>query len=107
MTELIASDVAKSVRFYEQLGFDVARQTEGFAALRWGDSFLFLTAGDPASGGELPNIRIIVADAEREYQKATSIGLTADGPPKSQPYGLRDFTLVDPDNYGIRFAQIE
>lgn len=107
MTELVSSDVGKSVSFYERLGFSVARRTERFAALRWGDSYLFLTSGQPASGGELPNIRIIVNDVDQEHRKAVSRGLTTDGPPESQSYGLRDFTLFDPDNYGIRFAQVE
>lgn len=52
MTELIASDVANSVGFYEQTRF-LRHQAGGtIRGLRWEDSLLFLTAGQPAIGGE-------------------------------------------------------
>lgn len=105
MTELVSSDVPTSTRFYESLGFALVRQTKTFAVLRWGSHYLFLSSGRPASGGELPNIRVVVADVDENYRRVADRTLVNDGPPRTQLYGLRDFTVFDPDGYGIRFAE--
>lgn len=106
MTELVSSDVPTSTRFYESLGFDLVRQTKTFAVLRWGSHYLFLSNGRPATGGELPNIRVVVPDVDEHYRRVADGTLANDGPPETQFYGLRDFTVFDPDGYGIRFAQL-
>lgn len=106
VTELVSSDVATSARFYESLGFDVVRQTQTFSVLRWGSEYVFLSAGSPATGGELPNIRVIVPDVDETYRRVVDRALVTDGSPETQRYGLRDFTVFDPDGYGIRFAEI-
>lgn len=78
VTELVSSDVGRSVAFYQSLGFELGRRAERFATLRWGDRYLFVTAGQPATGGELPNIRIIVDDVDEEYRRVVARALVTD-----------------------------
>lgn len=107
VTELVSTDVVASVAFYQSLGFTLKRQTRGFAVLQWGKHYLFLCGGRPAADGELPNIRVVVSDVDEKYRQVVGQGMATDGPPESRSYGLRDFTVFDPNGYGIRFAQIE
>jgi catechol 2,3-dioxygenase-like lactoylglutathione lyase family enzyme len=105
VVELPVSDLAASVGFYEQAGFLVERRADTFAALRWGETYLFLTVRLEVSLGVHPvNIRVVVDDLDDRYAAARQAGLTIRYEPMDRPYGLRDFTVVDPDGYELRFA---
>lgn len=105
VVELPVSDLAMSVAFYAQAGFQVERQAETFAALRWGETYLFLTVRPDVSVGVHPvNIRVVVDDLDDRYAVARRAGLAIRYEPMDRPYGLRDFTVVDPDGYELRFA---
>lgn len=105
VVELPVADLATSLNFYEQAGFVVERRAEVFAALRWGETYLFLTVRPNVVVGVHPaNIRIVVDDLDQRYDAAQRAGLTIRYEPMDQPYGLRDFTVVDPDGYELRFA---
>ena len=105
--ELFVTDLARSVRFYRDLGFVVERGDSDFVVLRWGAADrLFLAAAptlapDPAVR---MNVRLLVPDVDARWDKAQSLGCRVHSAIADRPYGLRDFTILDPDGYGVRFA---
>jgi len=105
VTELAVRDVALSVGFYEKAGFYAERATATFASLRWGDSYLFLAQAASVSPGVPPaNIRVIVNDLAPWIERARSEGWRIGSEPADRGYGLRDFTVLDPDGHELRFA---
>ena len=46
----------------------------------------------------------MVPDVERLWQQVNEMGLPIVAPIADRPYGLRDFTLADPDGFGVRFG---
>ncbi len=107
VTELAVRDVALSIRFYEKAGFYVERATATFASLRWGDSYLFLAQAAKVSPGVPPaNIRVIVSDLAPWIERARGEGWVIVSAPADRGYGLRDFTVLDPDGHELRFAVI-
>jgi predicted enzyme related to lactoylglutathione lyase len=105
VVELPVSNLAASLRFYEPAGFVVERSTATFAALRWGETYLFLTVREGVVPGPHPaNIRVVVDDLDRRFAQARERGCVVRYEPMDRPYGLRDFTIIDPDGYELRFA---
>ncbi len=105
VVELPVSDIEASLRFYEPAGFTVERATATFAALRWGETYLFLTVREGlVLGRHPPNIRVVVDDLDLRFAAARDRGCVVRYEPMDRPYGLRDFTILDPDGYELRFA---
>jgi catechol 2,3-dioxygenase-like lactoylglutathione lyase family enzyme len=120
--EFFVRDVDLSIAFYiDKLGFTLVRaEPEGagrytFAVIALGDvEFLlchesFLGAANRAA---LPyprasgvDIRLMTDDVDSVYARVTERGVRVVLPLRDEPYGLRDFTLEDPDGFRIRFAQ--
>jgi uncharacterized glyoxalase superfamily protein PhnB len=46
----------------------------------------------------------MVPDVDAWWQRATDMGARVLSPISDHDYGLRDFTIEDPDGFGIRFA---
>ncbi|MFZ5721086.1 MAG: VOC family protein [Pseudomonadota bacterium] len=107
VTELPVRSLAESISFYRAAGFKLVRATPSFAALCWGDRYLFLTERAGVAVSETAaNIRVIVGDVDALFDHATSRGWTVRHPIADRGYGLRDFTVLDPDGYELRFAAI-
>lgn len=105
VVELPVSDLAASLAFYELAGFTIERSTPTFAALRWGETYLFLTVREGIVLGPHPaNIRVVVDDLDLRFAAAQDRGCVVRYEPMDRPYGLRDFTILDPDGYELRFA---
>lgn len=106
VNELFVEDLSRSLHFYTALGFSVERSDNHFAVLRWEDSLLFLDAQNidnrPAFAGM--NIRIIVNNVDTFWAIVQKLGCTIYQPISDKYYGLRDFTILDPDGFGIRFG---
>jgi catechol 2,3-dioxygenase-like lactoylglutathione lyase family enzyme len=106
VNELFVEDLQRSLAFYSALGFKVERSDDHFAVLRWEDSVLFLDQRNmpnrPAHAGM--NIRIIVPDVDMYWNKALAAGYPVFQTIDNRYYGLRDFTILDPDGFGIRFG---
>jgi uncharacterized glyoxalase superfamily protein PhnB len=88
---------------------DVARRrsTDGFAVLRWAEAYLFvaeLSTRAPLAEMAM-HVRVIVDDVEAVFRNVSAIGVTIERAIQDRGYGLRDFVVVDPDGFGIRFAQ--
>ena len=107
VVEIMVQDLDRSLAFYTALGFTLERRDGKFAALRWGDRRLFLDQSSdlpPLSGPARANVRILTKDVDAVWAVAQTLGLRIDQPIADRYYGLRDFTVVDPDGFGLRFA---
>lgn len=105
--ELFVRDVDRSVTFYRGLGFELLRRDEGFALLAWeGVRFMVEERPDLAPRGEVPsmNVRILVPDVDAIWRRVNERDIPVFAPIADRAYGLRDFTIVDPDGFGIRFG---
>jgi len=103
--ELPVANLKASLAFYRQAGFTVERATASFAALAWRGAYLFLVRSrgfTPAP--RPPNIRLLTQDLEAAFSQAEACGWPVRQPPGDRDYGLRDFTVLDPDGYELRFA---
>jgi catechol 2,3-dioxygenase-like lactoylglutathione lyase family enzyme len=115
VTEILVTDISASINFYLQLGFMLLRAADDFAELTWEDHRLFLAElsafhdaarADPSPRPKSPraNVRVMVPDVDDYWQRAKEIGAEIILPIADRYYGLRDFTIADPDGFGIRFA---
>ena len=46
----------------------------------------------------------MVADEDAYWARAQAMGATVLAPPSDREYALRDFTILEPDGFGVRFA---
>ncbi len=113
VTEIVAADIRRSVAFYQSLGFEILRDAGDFVELTWDGHRLFLaqrpglseaSGAEPAVSFHGANVRVMVADVDACWALANRIGAHVVSPIGDRHYGLRDFTIVDPDGFGIRFA---
>ena len=107
VVEVIVSDLERSLSIYTALGFTLERRDGGFVSLRFGNARLFLdqdTDLQPTEGKSRANVRILVPDVDVVWAQAQSLGLAVEQPIADKYYGLRDFTVRDPDGFGLRFA---
>ena len=110
VVELLVRDLTRSRHFYESIGFRLLYEKEDFVALGWEENRIFLDHR-PSAWGDGPeaippvvNIRVMVPDVDVWWNSATSVGARVVAPIQNRVYGLRDFTIADPDGFGIRFA---
>ena len=115
VTEIVVRDVRRSTEFYLRLGFRLHRDGGDFVELTWDDHLLFLAElsafrgiaeGEPTVRPRFPvaNVRVMVPDVDRYWSLANELGAPIILPIADRYYGLRDFTIADPDGFGIRFA---
>ncbi len=107
VVEVYVRDLDRALRFYQALGFHLVRRTEGFAVVSWEGHLLFLDEQPqlPETGGrESANVRIMVPDVDTLWLRAQALGARIAVPIANRAYGLRDFTIRDPDGFGLRFA---
>jgi len=117
VTEIVVKDIKRSVDFYRRLGFDLLRDGGDFVELAWEDHRLFLaelSAFRDAHGAALPstppfplaNVRVMVSSVDGYWKLVNEIGAQIIIPLADRYYGLRDFTIADPDGFGVRFASV-
>jgi catechol 2,3-dioxygenase-like lactoylglutathione lyase family enzyme len=105
--EIFVRDARSSRAFYEALGFGVAEDRGTFVVLTWDGRELFL---DQREGLPAPpsmpqaNVRVMVADVDAYWRRAQAMAAQVLAPIGDRDYGLRDFTILDPDGVGVRFA---
>ena len=112
VTEIMVRDIRRSTEFYRRLGFALLRDGGSFVELTWEEHQLFLDerAVSPASSQvalqQFPaaNIRVMVSSVDAYWQLAQDLGARIVVPIADRSYGLRDFTIADPDGFGVRFA---
>jgi len=107
VVEIFVRDAARAKGFYQQLGFAVSEDRGTFVVLTWEGHELFL---DERSGLTTPsstpqaNVRVMVADVDAYWARAQAMGAHVLAPIADRNYGLRDFTILDADGFGLRFG---
>ena len=103
-------DLARSTAFYrDALGLAIYRE---FGEDPWKGTVFFLGGGflevsgrspDPAG----PNVQLWlqVRDVDDTYKELQDAGVTVVRPPETEPWGLREMWIADPD--GVQIAVIE
>ena len=115
VTEILVRDIRRSVDFYTRLGFQLLRDGGDFVELTWEDHRLFLAepsafhaveGADAVSPPRFPlaNVRVMVPNVDDCWRRVNEIGARIVAPIADRYYGLRDFTVADPDGFGVRFA---
>src|SRR5262245_8794141 len=100
VTEIFVRDIRRSVAFHQ---------------VSWEGHRLFLdetSAVRAVPGATLPppsplplaNVRVMVPNVDEYWQRANRTGARIITPLADRYYGLRDFTIGDPDGFGVRFA---
>jgi catechol 2,3-dioxygenase-like lactoylglutathione lyase family enzyme len=117
VTEILVRDIRRSADFYRALGFELLRDGGDFMELTWKDHRLFLAelaAFHDIKDVDVParpafpiaNVRVMVPNVDDYWKLAKEIGAPVIVPIADRYYGLRDFTIADPDGFGVRFASI-
>lgn len=107
VVEIIVRNLDTSLAFYTGLGFTLQRRDDGFAVLRLGARRVFLdqcTDLPRLHGPSRANVRIITPDVDQIWAKVQALGVPVQRPIAYRTYGLRDFTVSDPDGFELRFA---
>ena len=104
---LATHDMARAVRFYRMLGFEIVHGGEdaAFTSLRAGKSFLNLVM-QPAGRTWTWWGRVIFyhCDVDALYRSVVAAGYRPDRPPRDAEWGERFFHLTDPDSHELSFA---
>ena len=107
VTEIFVRDIKNSTKFYCQLGFELLRDDGEFVVLAWEGHHLFLDEHKDMPShpdSSQANIRVMVPDVDEYWKLAGEIGAPILNPIADRTYGLRDFTIADPDGFGVRFG---
>jgi catechol 2,3-dioxygenase-like lactoylglutathione lyase family enzyme len=104
---LATHDMARAVRFYRTLGFEVVHgeNTAGFTSFRAGRSYLNLIA-QPAETRWSWWGRVIFyhSDVDALHAAVVAAGYRPDTAPRDAEWGERFFHLTDPDGHELSFA---
>jgi predicted enzyme related to lactoylglutathione lyase len=107
VVEVYVRNLQRSKMFYLQLGFDLLIEKESFISLTWENHRLFLEERkDLPSPADFPqaNVRIMVPDVDECWKRVHAMKARVIKPIADRTYGLRDFTIADPDGFGLRFG---
>ena len=107
VVEIFVRDIARSRAFYERLGFEVVGDKGSFVSLAWEGCQLFLEQRPnlpPPPTYPAANVRVMVPDVDACWGRAQAAGAEVLAPIADREYALRDFTILDPDGFGIRFG---
>jgi catechol 2,3-dioxygenase-like lactoylglutathione lyase family enzyme len=103
---LPVADIEQASAFYTRAGFDVrSYEGGGFAFVSYEDESLFDL--DPADAFDVSANRagcyLVVPDADAWHLRLIGAGLSVTDI-GDQPWGMREFTLTDPDGNHIRIG---
>ena len=105
MPELPLSDVAAGVAHYRDvLGFDVNYSQHDIGVMDRDGMRVLLIARSPQHKG-IGSCAFYVTDADALHAELTARGANVQGPPVSKPWGLREFSVLDPEANRLTFAQ--
>jgi catechol 2,3-dioxygenase-like lactoylglutathione lyase family enzyme len=113
---IFVSDVARSIKFYEQLGFKVGNTHEEKGETVWallqtndGHAQLMLAkSGRPMNPGAQDMLFYLYAENVEQYREELKAKGLAVGPMKYPFYSPRgEFILPDPDGWGLFIAHAD
>ena len=106
-------DVAASVRFYAQLGFELAFADAAvdpkYAGVRRGRVELHLQwhAPEAFSQGDRPTYRFLTTDVDELSEEFAATGANLDRTNvRDTGWGTREFHVRDPDRNGLQFYRL-
>ncbi|MFL6797123.1 MAG: VOC family protein [Xanthobacteraceae bacterium] len=105
-----ARDFGLSKRFYQDLGFELAWSADDLACLRHGKASFLLQNFYNREHADNFMMHLLVEDVDAWWEHIRSAGLASKyglklEPPADQPWGMRDFVIVDPTGVLWRIAQ--
>jgi catechol 2,3-dioxygenase-like lactoylglutathione lyase family enzyme len=106
VVEVFVRSLARAIDFYRALGFQLVSRKDGFATVAGEEHELFLDERPHHVPPPTPlaNVRVMVPDVDAWWQRAVGMGARVVTPIADRDYGLRDFTIADPDGFGVRFG---
>jgi len=115
---ICATDLARSVAFYEALGFSEAYRNDRGVMMAAGTVQLFVFAarrsdampicrelGLFANPPGIDHISFAVSDVDALYSRLRESGVVFGGPPEDQSWGARMVGLKDPDGNNLYLLQ--
>src|SRR5689334_18323483 len=105
---LATHDMARAVRFYTMLGFDLIRGGEdaAFSSFRAGTGYLNLIAQPEQTQWAWWGRAIFhVSDVDALHAHIVASGYRPDTMPRDAAWGERFFHLTDPDGHELSFAR--
>ena len=106
---LATHDMARAVRFYTALGFDLAYggPAATFTSFHAGSGYLNLIARpDQCRWTWWGRVIFHVADVDALHARAVGSGIRPDTTPQDAAWGERFFHLTDPDGHELSFARL-
>lgn len=104
---LATHDMARAVRFYRALGFELlyGGEAASFTSFRTGAGYLNLIL-QPAERQWRWWGRAIfyTPDVDAMHARALAAGYEPEAPPRDAPWGERFFHITDPDGHELSFA---
>lgn len=105
MPELPLDNVPAGVAYYrEVLGFSVNYAQHDIGVMDRDDVRLLLIARSPSHAG-IGSCYVYVRDADALHAELAAKGANVQGEPVSQPWGLRELHVLDPEGNRIGFGQ--
>lgn len=102
---LAVTDMDRSVRFYESIGFRLDFRSPHFATFRIGEQALNLTGEAPPDTGFWGRVIFYVDDVDRMHANVVEAGHLPEAPPADATWGERYFHVNDPDGHQLSFAK--
>ena len=105
-----ARDFNRSKQFYQDLGFDLLWSSDDLAYLQRGDCSFLLQNYYVKEHADNFMMHLLVDDVDAWWRHVEAQGIaskyaTKAEPPQDQPWGIRDFVLVDPTGVLWRIGQ--
>jgi catechol 2,3-dioxygenase-like lactoylglutathione lyase family enzyme len=107
VVEVFVRDIARSREFYKRLGFQLVEDKGEFLGFAWEDHLLFLDERrdlPPLPSSPQANVRIMVPNVDDYWRLAAELNAPIVAAIADRDYGIRDFTIADPDGFGLRFG---
>jgi predicted enzyme related to lactoylglutathione lyase len=99
-------DYERSVAFYrDRLGLAIYREFGSGVVFFLGGGFLEVSGRSEAPSGPNLQLWLQVRDVDETFRQMVDAGVTVLHPPTTEPWGLRECWIADPD--GVRIAVIE
>ena len=105
---LATHDMARSVRFYRALGFELhyGGEEAEFTSFTVGSSYLNICGASPEHRlSWWGRVIFHVSDVDAVYERAVEHGLSPQFAPRDASWGERYFHLTDPDGHELSFAR--
>jgi catechol 2,3-dioxygenase-like lactoylglutathione lyase family enzyme len=106
-----ARDLAASVAFYEALGFEVSMESDDLAYVQYGRTAFLLSQFYLREHAENFVMHLLVENADDWHRNVEASGVVDRfsvrlSPPDDRPWGIRDFTLIDPTGVLWRIGHV-